>query len=188
MRINPADCEVPMPSVGDVIRELESIPGQIRQEYIPVDSEWLAGLWVKLISVSNLLGTIIGVFYKPKKPLPSKDDLEQYESELLQLAVCIDTRVCRDSISTLHAYQYQLFYESAVQLRRRRRNADSYRAIDVVLHRPYILPSASGTSLMEADSWQLDCHGKAKAAAARTNGVLESLIDLDMIKFLKPMT
>jgi hypothetical protein len=60
-----------------------------------------------------------------------------------------------------------------------------YRAIDVVLHRPYIM---NGTSLAEADSWQGDCHRKAKAAAARTNTVLESLIDLDMIKFLKPMT
>ena len=72
-----------MPSVGDVIRELQSMPAQIKQEYIPVVSEWLAGLWVKLISISNLLGTIIDVFYKPKKPLPSKIDLEQYESELL---------------------------------------------------------------------------------------------------------
>ncbi|KAE9362543.1 hypothetical protein N431DRAFT_391777 [Stipitochalara longipes BDJ] len=169
MRINPADCEVPMPSVGDAIRELESIPAQIRQEYIPINSEWLASLWVKLISISDLLGRIIDVFYKPKKPLPNKIALEQYENELMQLVVCMDMTVCKNSISILHAYQYQLFYE----------------AIDVVLHRPYIM---NGTSLAEADSWQGDCHRKAKAAAARTNGVLESLIDLDMIKFLKPMT
>jgi hypothetical protein len=114
MRINPADCEVPMPSAEDAIRELESMPAQIRQEYIPIDSEWLASLWVQLISISDLLGRIIGVFYKPKKPLPNKIVLEQYENELLQLVVCMDTTVCKNSISILHTYQYQLFYESAV--------------------------------------------------------------------------
>ena len=112
MRINPADCEVPMPSVGDAIRELESMPAQIRQEYIPIDTEWLASLWVKLISISDLLGRIIDIFYKPKKPLPNKIILEQYENELLQLVVCMDTTVCENSISILHTYQYQLFYES----------------------------------------------------------------------------
>lgn len=106
-----------MPSTEDVVRELESIPARIKQNYIPIDSEWLAGLWVKLISVSNLLGTIIGVFYKPKILLPSKEDLVHYENSLLQLAVPIDTTVCKDSISLLHAYQYQLFYESVVQRR-----------------------------------------------------------------------
>jgi hypothetical protein len=112
MRINHADCDVPMPSIADVVRDLESIPAQIKQDYIPVESEWLSGLWIKLISVSNLLGTIIGVFYKPGKPLPSKDALEQYENELLQLAVCVDTSAFKDSLSLLHTYQYQLFYES----------------------------------------------------------------------------
>lgn len=114
-----------MPSVADVISELEFIPAHIKQEYIPAASEWLAGLWVKLIGVSNLLGTIISEFYKQEKPLPSKDDLEQYEKDLLQLAVSIDTRVYKDSLALLHTYQYQLFYELVAQFRRNSRSADS---------------------------------------------------------------
>ena len=118
MRINPADCEVPMPTVEDVIQELEAMSTQIKQTYIPVDSEWLASLWVKLINISNLLGTIISVFYKPKNSLPSRIDLEQYEVDLKKLAVCVDMTARRGHISILHTYQYQLFYELATQSRR----------------------------------------------------------------------
>jgi hypothetical protein len=60
-----------------------------------------------------------------------------------------------------------------------------YRAINVILHRPYIM---NGITLAESDSWQGDYYRKAKIVVARTNTVLKSFIDLDIIKFLKPIT
>jgi hypothetical protein len=63
-----------------------------------------------------------------------------------------------------------------------------YRAVVIVLHRPYVLNAAAGSLLKEKDLWQADSYPKAKAAAANINGVLESLIDTNLVKYLKPMT
>jgi len=64
----------------------------------------------------------------------------------------------------------------------------NYRTTVIVLHRPYILRGANAVSLSEEDLWQAESRGKAKIAATNINGVLERLIDKDLVKFLKPMT
>lgn len=62
------------------------------------------------------------------------------------------------------------------------------RAVVIVLHRPYVLVAAGGSILKEEDLWQADSYPKAKTAATNFNGVLERLIDADMVKCLKPLT
>jgi hypothetical protein len=57
----------------------------------------------------------------------------------------------------------------------------------IVLHRPYV-NTFDGTSLNEEDRWQAESYQKAKSAATKINIVLERIIDLDMVKYLKPMT
>ena len=57
----------------------------------------------------------------------------------------------------------------------------------IVLHRPYILQTVNKMNLPEEASWQAQSRQKAKRAASNINVVLERLIDMDMIKFLKPM-
>ena len=111
MRINPKDCQMPMPSSEDVVAELQEIPVHIRERYIPSNPEWLADLWVKLLKISDLLGTIISIFYKQEARKADQADMDLCQSRLLQCFVPIDERSLKDSISLIHTYQLQLFYE-----------------------------------------------------------------------------
>ena len=63
-----------------------------------------------------------------------------------------------------------------------------YRAVVIVLHRPYVFSTATGATLRDEDQWQAASYRKAKAAAANINAVLESLIEANMVRLLKPMT
>jgi len=111
MRINPRDCTMPMPTAEDVVTELAKIPLPVEARYIPVKPDWLAGLWVKLVKVSDLLGTIINIFYKQDAMKPDKQDMERCENQFLHCTVQMDRNRFSDKISVLHTYQMQLFYE-----------------------------------------------------------------------------
>ena len=61
------------------------------------------------------------------------------------------------------------------------------RATVAVLYRPYVLGSLADLSTTVPRSWHKIALGKARAAAANTNNLLEKLIELNAIEFLKPM-
>lgn len=56
----------------------------------------------------------------------------------------------------------------------------------IILYRPCVLRGTGEAT--KADGWQQRSRQKAKTAATNINNVMEKLIDLDMIKFLKPMS
>ena len=56
----------------------------------------------------------------------------------------------------------------------------------IVLHRPCVLRGTREAT--KGDGWEQGSRQKAKTAATNINNILEKLIDLDMIKFLKPMS
>jgi hypothetical protein len=105
---------MPMPSAEDVVAELDTITLQIKARYIPLHPEWIAGLWVKLLEISELLGIIINIFYKQETKKPDSQDMEWCERQLLQCAVRTEGNRFSDTISLLHTYQLQLFYEYGV--------------------------------------------------------------------------
>jgi hypothetical protein len=111
MRINPRDCTMPMPTAEDVVAEVDNIPLPVKTRYIPAHPEWIAGLWVKLLKISELLGIIINTFYKNETKKPGGQDMERFESQLLQCVVHQEEKRFSDTISVLHTYQLQLFYE-----------------------------------------------------------------------------
>jgi hypothetical protein len=63
----------------------------------------------------------------------------------------------------------------------------NHRATLIVLYRPYVTTD-DGVSLKEEDRWQAESYQKAKSAASKINAVLEKLIDINMVKYFKPMT
>jgi hypothetical protein len=80
MRINLRDCTMPMLTAEDVVTESAKIPLPVKARYIPVKPDWLASLWVKLAKVSELLGTIINIFYKQDAMKPDKQDMEKQKT------------------------------------------------------------------------------------------------------------
>lgn len=64
----------------------------------------------------------------------------------------------------------------------------SIRTAIIVLQRPFVLQKADSNDPQESISWQSSALQKAKTAATNINTVLSRLIDLNMVKYLKPMT
>lgn len=58
----------------------------------------------------------------------------------------------------------------------------------ITLHRPYVQHTRSEDLTGEELAWAKQSHQKARTAATNINFILERLIDIDMIRYLKPMT
>lgn len=56
-----------------------------------------------------------------------------------------------------------------------------------VLYRPYILNSYSSFPDNSSATWQKFAQNRAREAASITNQTLEKMIELDLVKFIKPM-
>lgn len=62
-----------------------------------------------------------------------------------------------------------------------------YRATIAILYRPYVL-SATDPSTPDPDQqWRRNAIRRGREAASSTNNLLEQLIELDAVKWLKPM-
>jgi hypothetical protein len=111
MRINLEDCDVTLPSIEDIIAELDAIPVAIRDRYIPYQSDAVARLWIKLVRISIALGSILRVHYRHNGPRPSVEDIEQSEEEIQMCALSHQETEHTNPIAQLCAYQLQLFFE-----------------------------------------------------------------------------
>jgi len=111
MRINPEDCDMPMPCVDDVTKELVAIPSATKDKYLPVESDALARLWVNLVKISAALGSILRTHYRSSGPNPGIADIERCEEEIQRCALDKEGLGQTSQILRLHRYQLQLFYE-----------------------------------------------------------------------------
>ena len=111
LRIQLEDCDTPMPTVGDITMEIESIPDSIARSYLPKDPQRkLAQLWVRLLKISVALGTMIRIFYRLKGAEADLEDIKKCEEEIMKCAPICETKE-EEPILLAHACQLQLFYE-----------------------------------------------------------------------------
>lgn len=61
------------------------------------------------------------------------------------------------------------------------------RATIAILYRPYVLNRSTSLPAGAHSLWQKTATSRAREAASNTNGLLQSLIELDAIRYLKPM-
>ncbi|VTT68198.1 unnamed protein product [Fusarium fujikuroi] len=172
MRIHGEDCDLPFPTSQDVLQELDSVTHDAKRRFIPADSAALTSLWLRLVRISDVLGGILRLHYRVSGPDPTMDDIDKYAQQIESLSATnsgIMDEWC-DTLS-IHAYQIDLFYQATV----------------AILYRPYALnesaPPPTGTPI----DWHKVALRRAREAAANTNALLQRLIELDAIKYLKPM-
>ncbi|KAE9376219.1 hypothetical protein N431DRAFT_404413 [Stipitochalara longipes BDJ] len=171
MRIHHDDCDVPLPRDEDIINNLETIPLDTKNKFIPIDSKALAGMWINLVEISSSLGKILRVHYRVSGLKPTIEDINASSEELRSHKPREAHRDSASELLLLHGYHVELFYEATV----------------AVLYRPYVL---SGPLLVPSDahsSWQKTALDQARTAASNTNTVLEKIIELNLIHLLKPM-
>ncbi|KAF5967422.1 cutinase transcription factor 1 beta [Fusarium coicis] len=172
MRIHGEDCDLPFPTSQDVLQELNFVADDARRRFIPADSTALTSLWLRLVRISDVLGGILRLHYRVSGPDPTIDDIDKYAQQIESLSAT-NSGIMDEWSDTLsiHAYQIDLFYQATV----------------AILYRPYALnesaPPPTGTPL----DWHKVALRRARDAAANTNALLQKLIELDAIEYLKPM-
>lgn len=77
--------------------------------------------------------------------------------------------------------------EAAAVESRARRLLILHRATIAILYRPYVLGAADPPTPDPDQQWKRDAIRRGREAASSTNSLLEQLIELDAIKWLKPM-
>ncbi|KAH8125632.1 hypothetical protein LI328DRAFT_151755 [Trichoderma asperelloides] len=171
MRIHSEDCDTPFPVVEDVLNELESVTSPGSAKFIPTDSRPLAEMWIRLVKICDTLGNILRVHYRVNGIVPTMAEIDKYAQELQALAQ--DEVVSGDSSEELsiHAHQIDLYYQASI----------------AILYRPYALSRSSSLPVGAHSHWRQTATSRAREAASHTNGLLQSLIELDAIRYLKPM-
>jgi hypothetical protein len=76
MQIHPDDCDVPLPGYVDILNNLETIPIQTREKFIPTESETLAKMWINLVKISATLGKILRIHYRVNGPKSNVEDVD----------------------------------------------------------------------------------------------------------------
>ncbi|KAM0444353.1 hypothetical protein ACHAO4_010252 [Trichoderma viride] len=171
MRIHGEDCDTPFPVVEDVLNELESVASPGSAKFIPTDSRALTEMWIRLVKICDTLGNIVRVHYRVNGIIPTMAEIDKYAKELQALAQ--DEVISGDSSEELsiHAYQIDLLYQASI----------------AILYRPYALSRSSSLPTGALPRWRQTATTRAREAASNTNGLLQSLIELDAIRYLKPM-
>ncbi|KAF9895115.1 hypothetical protein FE257_000017 [Aspergillus nanangensis] len=172
LRICLNDCTTPMLSLADIVSDLNDIPQEIRDTYIPRDFVQLSEHWIILLRLSQFLGEILTLNYQPHVPRPNIQQIEALESRLLQLR--LPQKEDRDQCPLLafSFYHLQLHYQSAL----------------ITFYRPCLTKQPEGLPDSVIESWQTRVHNKINSAAFQTNAILDSLTREKLLTFTCPMT
>ncbi|RAL05303.1 Zn(II)2Cys6 transcription factor [Aspergillus ibericus CBS 121593] len=161
LRIDLDDCDVPMPSVADMLSDLPDVSEPIVATFIPHDLPLLAEYWVRLIEMSRLLGAVLTMNYKTIRPKSSMGRVEALEADILRCGPPDrhDTGLSRPA-----------------------------RAILIVFYRPFTTETPDDVSPASQKQWQQTIRHKVDSAASRTNDILDVLAEENLLEYALPMT
>ena len=111
MRIHVADCDVEMPTLSDVTAEIGAMDTQTRREYIPWDPTTLARLWLRLVTISKTLGSILAIHDRVDGSKPSVSDMQGCEEDIAINAIDSVDIGHTDPMMRLFASQLRLLHE-----------------------------------------------------------------------------
>ncbi|CAK7234605.1 hypothetical protein SBRCBS47491_009007 [Sporothrix bragantina] len=192
MRIHDEDCDVPMPVREDLDADFleaseleEQLIEDTSQRLLPARAQAavLGRMWLRMVTISALLGRIVRSHYRVQGPPLRCEDIDNYERELQMYLGEINRQDLFSGVENsgddlpddhllLHAKHVDLFYNAAV----------------AILYRPYLLHAPASLPEGASDAWRTRAARRARGAASRTNDILQQLIELDAIHLLKPMT
>lgn len=84
LRINLDDCDIPMPSVDDMLFDIGSTREDGIAPGLPADMRRSAEYWIILIELSCQLGKVMAMNYQAARSKPSLQEVEELERQLLQ--------------------------------------------------------------------------------------------------------
>jgi hypothetical protein len=124
VRINPQDCDCPMPTVQDAEANVNDIIVNGRDLYAPHVSAF-AGLWRDFLTVSAALNRLLTVKYRSHLSPPSKPHIDALRGELAPKFEPVET-ITTDNSSLTVAARLLLLHQRAAQIALFRPDSDSY--------------------------------------------------------------
>jgi hypothetical protein len=76
--------DTPMPTMADVLDELEKMPTDLRHAYMPSEMPTLVALWTTHLQLTEKVELVINTNYRIKRPPVSLSVLEQLDTEIWQ--------------------------------------------------------------------------------------------------------
>ncbi|KAI8720002.1 Zn(2)-C6 fungal-type domain-containing protein [Fusarium sp. LHS14.1] len=172
MRIRLGDCDMPFPTVEDLLGDVAEIPSSLRDAYLPQDLDRLAKYWPILLQLSRLLGDVTVLCYQPNNPPPSLEQCECLEAELSQH--------CIPDVNNGEESQLERFYYYHAQLH--------YQALLITFYRPCVSMTPKDLQPPAQGPWQNRMRTRLASAAASTNAVLDSIVREELVDLACPMT
>ncbi|KID81463.1 Transcription factor, fungi [Metarhizium guizhouense ARSEF 977] len=171
-RINLDDCDVPMPTVDDVIQELEHLPHGAYTAFMPVEMPRLATYWIILLKLSRLLGTVLSINHQARDPRAPSLQIRAMEDEILQCTLPDQYEAGQTRLASFYVHHIHLHHQ-ALLITFYRHNATEC---------PDDIPST------QREDWKRMLCLKASTAALRTNDILDLVVRDGLLEFAGPMT
>ncbi|KAG8411859.1 hypothetical protein J3458_015155 [Metarhizium acridum] len=166
------DCDTPMPSVADVISDLDELPPSIIQGHIPDDLSQLAEYWIVLIRLSKLLGDVLALGYQPFGPAATLQQVESLEADIQQLQVPDKCANEQNKFSLFYLYHLQLHYHTLL----------------ITFYNPYMTKVPEDLPLANRQAWRANIRNKVDAVALRANAIIDNIVRDRLVGFAAPMT
>ncbi|PYH99433.1 hypothetical protein BO71DRAFT_314053, partial [Aspergillus ellipticus CBS 707.79] len=172
LRIDLDDCDMAMPSVADILSDLSDIPESIFAAFFTNDIPLLAEYWVLLIQMSKLLGSVLTMSYKTIRPKLSVSQIEALEAEIIRCTPPERYDADQSQPARFYLHHLQLHHQ----------------ALLIVFYRPCTTEVPDDLSATRQMQWQEAIRHKAGSAASRTNDILETLAQENLLEYALPMT
>ncbi|EEU37832.1 uncharacterized protein NECHADRAFT_1812, partial [Fusarium vanettenii 77-13-4] len=172
MRIRLGDCDMPFPTVEDLLGDVGELPSSLRDLYLPQDLDRLTKYWPVLLQLSRLLGDVTMLCYQPNNPLPSLEQCECLEAELSQH--CIP-----DVTNGEETFRSKQPYQPLTPINR---------ALLITFYRPCVSMMPKDLQPSAQGPWQNCMRTRLASAAASTNAVLDSIVREELVGLACPMT
>ncbi|KAL4774361.1 fungal-specific transcription factor domain-containing protein [Aspergillus nidulans var. acristatus] len=171
LRIDLDDCDVPMPSVSDIIYDFRDVDPTVFAAFIPDDLPLLAEYWLRLIDLNP--------------PLNKSTLLRQRSS-----AISLQSKALRAGAEPLGfiCITYNSITSAQATFLKPENPGPSnvLRAILIVLYRPCLTELSDDLSTNQ--QWQDSIWHKADSAASHTNDILEAMAQEGLLEYALPMT
>ncbi|KAM3502005.1 hypothetical protein MY10362_005152 [Beauveria mimosiformis] len=170
MRLRSDSHDLARPTREDVLWELERINPEARSEFILENESSLAALWLRMVRVSDALGDVLQLHHRVKGPEPSMEKVNRLLYELDEVEFAYSPSSDDDDVH-VHTVQVEMLYQATI----------------AILCRPYVLDATKSSAADANPKLKQSLIRRGREAASSTNDLVEQLIEMNAIEYMKPI-
>ncbi|KID99183.1 Transcription factor, fungi, partial [Metarhizium majus ARSEF 297] len=116
VRILLSEVTTPIPTRVQLASAPVDVPDDIYHRYLPYEINELARLWLCLVRISAILGSVLSSFYTAKSSGPTRQQIDYMEHEIEAHLADLPAGSHRSELVMIHVHQIRLYHEYATNL------------------------------------------------------------------------